>query len=59
MKQASRKVPTFFVRYEDLILKPQIVLEEVFKFLLDVNTLSGSLVEARIKNAVQDRLTQM
>ena len=56
MKQASRKAATFFIRYEDLILKPQAVLEEIFKFLLEVNSLTGSIVEKRINEVVNKNL---
>ena len=43
------KIPTYIFRYEDLVLDPEPVLHECFRFLLDVHSLEGTVIEARIK----------
>ena len=45
----SNKIPTYIFRYEDLVLDPEPVLLECFRFLLDVHSLEGTVIEARIK----------
>ena len=41
-------MPTYWVRYEDLVLNPQPVLIELFKFMFEVDSLEGTVVEKRI-----------
>ena len=36
------------MRYEDLVLKPATVLDEVFRFMLDVTSREGTVLEKRI-----------
>ena len=43
-------VPTYYVRYEDLILDPRPVLLELFCFMLDVPSISGTVCEKRIND---------
>ena len=49
----SAQIPTYIFRYEDLVLDPEPVLLECFRFLLDVHSLEGTVVEQRIKNISQ------
>ena len=42
-------IPTYIIRYEDLLVNPQPVLIELFRFLLDVPSIEGTVVEKRIK----------
>ncbi|CAI2363576.1 unnamed protein product [Moneuplotes crassus] len=42
-------IPTYVVRYEDLLQKPEETLTELFSFLLNQNDLSGTLIEHLIK----------
>ena len=44
----SLDIPTYIMRYEDLILNPKPVLIELFSFLLGVDTIEGTVVEKRI-----------
>ena len=37
-------IPTLFVRYEDLVLNPETTLEEIFKFVLDVDSLENTVL---------------
>ena len=45
----SKKIPAYIIRYEDLILNPEPILNELFCFLLDVSSIEGTVVEKRIK----------
>ena len=46
--EISGKIPTFFVRYEDMRTNPESTMIEVFKFILDEPSLEGTVVEKRI-----------
>ena len=48
IEQCEPAIPTFYLRYEDLILKPEPVLRELFCFLLEVPSLDGTVAEKRI-----------
>lgn len=37
-------IPTYFIRYEDLVLNPEPVLTELFAFMLAVDTIEGTVV---------------
>ena len=45
----ATKIPTYYIRYEDLVIDPQPVLMECFRFLLDVHSLDDTVIEARIR----------
>ena len=38
-------IPTLVVRYEDLLMSPAYTLYELFKFLLNASSISGTLIE--------------
>jgi hypothetical protein len=42
------KIPTHYVRYEELLTDPYPVLVEIFKFILNLDDLTGTIVEKRI-----------
>ena len=44
----AAKVPIFFIRFEDLVASPQEELSKLFAFLLDVDSVEGTIVEQRI-----------
>ena len=46
----AKEIPTYILRYEDLLINPEPVLIECFQFLLDVPTIEGTVVEKRIKD---------
>ena len=50
MSQVEATIPTYYLRYEDLVLNPEPVLMELFAFLLDVESIKGSVVERRIQD---------
>lgn len=47
-----KEVPIYYIRYEDLYVNPQKTLEEVFCFLLDLETIEGLNIQKRIKEVV-------
>jgi hypothetical protein len=42
-------IPTYVVRYEDLIEDPRSTLKDLFKFLLNVEKVNGTLIDTLIK----------
>lgn len=56
--QQSKLTPTFFLTYEQLVLNPEPVVKDLFRFLLDAESIEGTLVEAQIKKVCgQDHKT--
>lgn len=49
MVKQSEVTPTFFVRYEDLREDPKPYLAKMFAFMLDVDSIEGTVIEARLK----------
>ena len=45
VNEIARKIPTYYLRYEDLRLNSNEVMKDVFKFLLDVPSIEGTIVE--------------
>jgi hypothetical protein len=41
-------VPTFRVRYEDLVIDPKTTLTDLFRFILGIESLEGTVAEHRI-----------
>ena len=52
MLEISEHVPVYFLRYEDLLLKPQETLEQLFCFILNRESIEGLNIQRRIKAAV-------
>ena len=52
LNSIAKSIPTYFMRFEDLKLRPEPVLTELFCFLLDVPSIEGTIVERRIKEVV-------
>ena len=49
MNNIAKEIPTFIIRYEDLILNPVPVLTDCFRFLLNVHSIKNTVIEKRIK----------
>ena len=49
MTEISSQIPTFYLRYEDLKVDPEPVLIDMFCFLLDVDSLEGTMCLRKIK----------
>ena len=41
----SKKIPTYFVRFEDMKNDPVPIVMDVFRFLLDVPSIEGTVLE--------------
>lgn len=52
IRKHSSQVPTYFVRYEDLVLDPAETMKGLYKFLLSAEDLSGTNCERRIDEVV-------
>jgi len=48
----DKKVPIHFIRFEELRSNPKPVLDNLFKFLLNVDSLEGTVAEARINEVL-------
>merc|ERR1719469_1123749 len=49
MNNLVDKIPTLFVRYEDLVGDPRSCLTDVIKFVFELDSLMGTIVEKRIE----------
>ena len=45
MLDIASQIPTYFIRFEDLITEPLPVLLEIMKFMLNVTSIEGTVVE--------------
>ena len=50
----SNEIPTYYCRYEDLRTDPVPLLNEIFRFILDVPSIDGTVVEKRIKDVAAE-----
>ena len=50
------RIPTFVVRYEDLLSKPKDTLLDLFRFLLNEKDLDGTLIENLINSHTQPKV---
>ena len=48
-------LPTYIVRFEDLLAEPKNTLMDLFRFLLNENDLEGTLIEALIDRHVENK----
>ena len=48
MLEIAKEIPTYFIRFEDMIIEPVPVLLECMKFILDVKSIEGTIVEQRV-----------
>ena len=53
------KIPVHVIRYEDIVLAPKPTLLELFKFVLNVNTLEGTRIERYVDLACQERAPEV
>ena len=44
----SSRIPTYVVRFEDLLVDPTPIMKDLFRFLLDVPNIEGTVLEKRI-----------
>jgi len=48
----DKKVPIYFIKFEELRSNPKPVLTDLFKFLLNLDSLEGTIAEKRIEEAL-------
>ena len=53
MDRLSKALPTYFLRYEDLLTKNKELLTELFCFLLNVKSIEGTVIEKRISDLME------
>ena len=58
MNTVSVSIPTYFVRYEDILQDPSPLLKEIFKLAFSVDSLEGTILERRI-DEVSNRYRDM
>lgn len=46
----ARNVPVYYLKYEDIKSDYENVMTDIAKFLLNVKSIEGSIIEQRIKN---------
>lgn len=51
-KVRTSQVPIFFFRFEDLLQQPEIVLKDLFKFVLAEKNIDGTVIEKRIRETI-------
>lgn len=51
MAQTTEK-PVYFFRFEDILEKPEQELRELFKFILGMESIEGTVIERRIKDVM-------
>ena len=44
--------PVYFFRFEDILANPERELRELFKFILGMDNLDGTVIEQRIKDVM-------
>lgn len=54
LTKVSKQIPTLFVRYEDLVHEPVVVMTDVFKFVLGRDSITGTVLERRISELAQE-----
>ena len=53
LNQVSKKVPIYYLRFEDLRTKPQETLEGLFAYLLEVPSVTGLNIQRRISEVIE------
>ena len=49
IEEISSTVPTYVVRFEDLRTNPEAVMMDAMRFLFDVDSIEGTILEERIR----------
>jgi hypothetical protein len=51
-KVKTSAVPIYFFRFEDLLIEPEYVLKQMYKFILAEENIDGTVIEQRIKETI-------
>ena len=49
----ANKVPIYFIKYEEFLSDTETVLKDLYSFLLNVKSVEGTVVAARIKEVME------
>lgn len=52
-KAREGNVPIFFFRFEDLLVTPEPVLRDMFRFILGTRNIDGTVIERRIREVIK------
>ena len=55
----SAKIPVHLIRYEDILRNPQRAMSELFKFILNAESIEGTLIERYIELAVREKAPEI
>jgi hypothetical protein len=53
------KIPVHIIRYEDIIQRPQMALENLCKFILNIDSVTGTQIETNIALAVKEKAPEI
>lgn len=53
------KIPVHIIRYEDIVLRPEPTLNDLMKFILNVDSIDGTKVQKFINLAVQEKAPEI
>jgi hypothetical protein len=53
------KIPVHVIRFEDILQRPALALGDLMKFVLNVNTIKGTQIEAYINLAIQEKAPEV
>ena len=52
-KVKTSKIPIYFFRFEDLLLNPEPILKDIFRFILAEKNIDGTVIEQRIRDVIK------
>ena len=52
-KVKNTDIPIYFFRFEDLLLNPEPILKDMFKFILAEPNVDGAVIETRIQDVIK------
>ena len=53
-KARESNIPVYFFRFEELLITPEPVLKDMFRFILGVRDIDGTIIEKRIKDVIRN-----
>lgn len=49
LRSTAKEIPSYFIRYEDLILEPEQTLKNIFRLAFNTPDIDGTVLEASIQ----------
>ena len=53
MRTSCQAIPTYYVRYEDLVLDPLPTVTNIMRFMLDTPSIEGTICEQMVAKACE------